>query len=408
MKRKMKTIKILYLVHSSIYLLLGIIHGILFNKIYWLSNVSKKGFFIETFIIFGFVLIPIIFVLFLSFYNITKKLIRLFQLLSKFFLIIFLFNSLIISLFVYNNARLITAFLNICPFSYDFQDMSRIFDNYEIKNEKEVKYRCNNRRCFLNNEFTIHNNYIFYYLCNFNVNEEGIICHELKGEKDDPIKISNKLVKYINYCENYSKLYVCERINNVIVNKVSYKIVCPNNFDAIFNLFLSFFFIIFDSILFSFPWLFELYYCKKLIYIIFPNISNYNVNYNNDNINNNINNISLKETNNTSKIDDDNQNDQDINQNIQKQPTETIIVENNKISCNIIYIHKTINKNVNNKILLSINKSRIINDDYVEKNVTKKEITDNDISKTGNNLMNKNDDILKVINYNIKSKIQKI
>ena len=57
--------------------------------------------------------------------------------------------QLIFSLFVYNNARLITAFLNICPFSYDFQDMSRIFDNYEIKNEKEVKYRCNNRRCFL-------------------------------------------------------------------------------------------------------------------------------------------------------------------------------------------------------------------------------------------------------------------
>jgi hypothetical protein len=240
-----------------------------------------------------------------------------------------------------------------------------------------------------------HNFYLFYYICNFYSKEEGIKCYELVVEEYDQIGITNKLVKYVNYCEEYTKFYLCEKINNLMINQISYKTICPSKFDAIFNIVISFFLIILDIFCFSFPWFFEFYFCNELIYTLFPSINT--INHNNIN-------QSLKETNNTSKVNNDNDN-QDNNQNFQKQLTETIIVDNNNnnISCNITNIHQSMNKDEINKSILSINKVKINN--YVAENfIIRREITNGDISKTDKFLMNNNNDIIKIINYNIKSK----
>ena len=194
---------------------------------------------------------------------------------------------------------------------------------------------------------------------------------------------TNNIIKYIKYCENYSKLYVCEKLNNLIVNKISYETICPSNFDNIFNIVLSFCMIFVDTFLFSLPWLFEFFLSQELIINLFPNYSNRNEQ-------------SLKETNNTSKI---NENIQENNsENFQREPTKTIIIDNSE--------HININQNLNNDNILSINNKK---NNVIGKILVKKEfINVNDLSKSCNNLISNNNNMLKTINYNIKSKYSNI
>ena len=84
-----------------------------------------------------------------------------------------------VTFIIYNNARLLSPFFYLCPFSYDIHEISNIFDNYQIDNKKEIKKRCNNRRCFFNNELKINNYYIYYYICNFKTKDKEIKCTEL-------------------------------------------------------------------------------------------------------------------------------------------------------------------------------------------------------------------------------------
>ena len=116
------------------------------------------------------------------------------------------------------------------------------------------------------------------------------------------------------------------------------------------------------------------------------------------------NNQSLKETNNTSKI---NENISNNNSHIfEKQPTDIIIIEN----------LKKYKSNVEDSLdILSINK---IKRNYHELNSSKKlsnrAIKDhncldkNNKSKSENKLMNNNNNILNIMNVNIKSTIYKI
>ena len=102
-----------------------------------------------------------------------------YQLLTIIFLFFFILNGLIITFIIYNNARLLSPFFYLCPFSYDIHEISNIFENYQIDNKKEIKKRCNNRRCFFNNELKINNYYIYYYICNFKTKDKEIKCTEL-------------------------------------------------------------------------------------------------------------------------------------------------------------------------------------------------------------------------------------
>ena len=375
MQQKLKYFKIMYFIHSSLYLILVIIHSIIYFKVYWISNISKKIFFIEIFIIFCFGIIPVFLVAFLSVLNLTKKMLEVYQLLTIIFLFFFILNGLIITFIIYNNARLLSPFFYLCPFSYDIHEISNIFENYQIDNKKEIKKRCNNRRCFFNNELKINNYYINYYICNFKAKDKEIKCTELM----DTGGVSNNIIKYIKYCENYSKLYVCEKLNNLIVNKISYETICPSNFDNIFNIVLSFCMIFVDTFLFSLPWLFEFFLSQELIINLFPNYSNRNEQ-------------SLKETNNTSKISENIQ--ENNSENFQREPTKTIIIDNSE--------HININQNLNNDNILSINNKK---NNVIGKILVKKEfINVNDLSKSCNNLISNNNNMLKTINYNIKSK----
>ena len=375
MQQKLKSFKKMNYIHSLLYLLLGIIHLIMYFKIYWISKITKTIFFILVLVIFCFgVVIPLFFAAFLSISNLTKKKFKVYHLLSDVFACVFIVKGLIIFILILENFLSLPPSLDLCPLSYDIHDISNIFDNYQIRNKKEIKKRCNNRRCFFNNELKINDDYIYYYICNFHEKDILFNCIELI----DTGGVSDNMINYIKYCQNYSKLYVCEKYVNLNLNKISYETVCPTNFDFIFNiLFTCFTFVNIYAI--PIPWFFEFNFCHELITLLSPNN-----NYQNQNDQN------LKETNNTSKVSENSQDNK--SQNFQKEPTRTIIIDN----CNQVDIHQNLN-NENNKNILSINNKKI--------NVIGKAlVNNNNLSQSDNNLINNNNNMLKVINYNIKSK----
>ena len=74
MQQKLKSFKRMNYIHSLLYLLLGIIHLIMYFKIYWISKITKTIFFILVLVIFCFgVVIPLFFAAVLSISNLTKK-----------------------------------------------------------------------------------------------------------------------------------------------------------------------------------------------------------------------------------------------------------------------------------------------------------------------------------------------
>ena len=395
MQKRIRFIKIIYFLHSIFYFLLDIIHLIIFIKLIWISKLSKKIYYIEIFILCGFSFVPIILLLNLLYLKLTKQLFIRFQLLSRVLLILIFFNGIIISLNICNNAIALTTFFYYCPFNYNVNDLNKIFNNYKIENEKEINNKCNNRRCFINTKYVKNNYIIDNYICNFYNKEKLNYCYDLIINR---VQITNELINYINYCKSYTEMYFCERQKNVIYYGISYDYKCPNEFDIFFNFFLFFLFIIIDVFGYSIPWILENYAFNEIIFLLTFNINGINQNNNN----------SLKETNNTSKIsNNDNSNgsrQENNNEIFQRQSTKTIIIYNNNNKENKFNSNRNYFKN-NNDILI-INRNKINkNNNSIENISNNKEIFDQINYESENQLIsNKNQNIFKIINYEIKSK----
>ena len=156
------------------------------------------------------------------------------------------------------------------------------------------------------------------------------------GEKKQ--NISDELIKYVNYCNSYTEMYNCHRKNNFIIYNIPYNYKCPNKLDIYKSITATFFIIFIEELFSSIPWIIEYYSFYELILFLSITINNINQN----------NNFSLKETNNTSKINEDNNENNNI-ENIQREPTKTIIIENNNNfdnSNNNIEINNINNKDI--------------------------------------------------------------
>ena len=393
LKKTIKKIKIEFIVHSFYYGLLLVIHILIFNKINWMKKGEYIVFYIEIIIIAIFTIIPLILFILLLFLKLTKIFLNILKVFLKICYYYIFINGMIISINTWCNTQLLSIFYLNCPYNFNIADLPKIFDNYQIENKKEIKNKCNYNRCFLNGYYkdNKNNNIIYIYICNIKLNKEKMFCSELILDNQS---INKDLINYVNFCRDYTKIYNCIKQDNYISYNISYDYKCPNKSEVSLNHALSFLFILFDSFIASIPWVSECTKIEEIIYLLFPDINNFNQN-----------NQSLKETSNTSKIDDNsnsNENNQDNNsQTFKKEPTVTIIIDNNINIINDINNSKNIEKNIE---ILNINKnknSNIITNENIlsNKKIINKSYNNEENSKSQNQLINNNNqNIFKVIN----------
>ena len=405
LKEKIKKLKLGLVLHSLIYFILDLIHIVIYFRIIWMTKQELTIFYIEIFILCFFSIIPMSLLLVLSFFKSTKKLFNTLQAFSKLFFYIIFFNGIIISINTWNNARLLTTFFHYCPFNFNYKDIYRIFNNFEINKEKEIKKQCKYRRCFLNNTFIKDNKNVNNYICNLKEKDKTIDCIELKTIDDDS-KIKIEIENYVNYCQSYTKMYKCEKKGLYINYNISYDHKCPNKSDVSFNYAFAFLFILIDSFFCSIPWLYEYYSYKDLIIFLSLEIITANRNA-----------MSERDTNNTSKINNNNNNSgengsnqENVSIDFERQHTEIIIVDNN-INKNNSF--ENINDKVKDKNILNINSNRIDNSTYKgtilnNNNEINNKNIETENSKSENQLVdNKNKNIFKIINQNNNLNINK-
>lgn len=271
----------------------------------------------------------------------------------------------------------------ICPFYYDINDIDIIFDNYQLENNKKIIDKCKNRRCFINDR----SKSVYNYLCNFDYIDNKKFCEKFSVNEDI---ISDKLINYFNYCDNYVDFYNCIKPNNEYKKKINnYDYICPSNTDLMFNIYMIYVFLFIDIIFLCFPLLFEIAFIEDIL-------NSFSERENNSNFQNN---NSLKDTNNTSAIHNENNNEPNENS-FQRQPTETIIVENKDIK-DIDYVKK--DKSLD---ILIINKNKIISNDIKNKNNDK--INNNEKNKSKSDIQlienSNNNNIFTIINKNKNNK----
>ena len=369
-KQEIKILKIAYIIHTLLFVLLLFSHLCVYLKIKWLSNHIKRIFLAEIIIISIFSFFPIILFIFLRFKTLTEKMIKILKIISEILLYIFAINSIFTSSSLWYNSSLMEIFYRDCPFNYNIDDIPKIFYNFEIENIEKIKKKCNNRRCFPIN----YNSNI--YICNYKENGQNKL-FDVSLEDEN---VKKQVKEYINFCENYTIFYKRER-ENFKNYDITFNFICPNNSDFIFNYIFTFIFIIADILASSIAWLYELYSYKNILILLIYQLNN------NQNINQ-----SLKDTNNTSQI--GNNNNQNNNNSVQnnaenftRQPTQILIVENN----NINYLNNIDNinniNNINNNIDNKNKEERIVKIFENQKDEDKNNINKNSINiiKNDNN-----------------------
>ena len=355
-KQEIKILKLGYIIHILLYILLLTSHILFYNKTYWLSIYLSKIIFSEIFILSIFISLPFIILIVLSCKVLTELMIKRLKIISLIFLVIFLMNSLLSSVVIWYNAKLLETFYEDCPFNFKIIDIPNIFLNYKIDNYELARKKCSYRRCFRYN--LIQSNYI----CNFPEKRNQIPFYEYNPSNSILIK---EVQDYVDFCKHYVNFYKKEKVK---INKYifSYNFICLDSKDVILNDILSFLFIFANIFASTVSWLYEYYSYKKILLIFIFGENHFNQRH-----------PSLKETNNTSKIEENNnQNNGEENNNITnfiKMPTDIIIVEKN-------------NKNINN-INNDTNEERIVN---IFKNNKKSNEINNNVDIINNNILSEN------------------
>ena len=374
-QREIKILKSDYIVHMLMLILLSLIYIIFLFKYLWLSQSTKTIFFATIIVACIFIFIPVILFLIISFKKLTEKLIKKLEIISIVFLCLYISNSLLTASSLWYNSSLMSIFYQDCPYNFNISDILNNF--YQINDISKIKRKCNNRRCFpINDDSNI-------YICNFKEknNQQEIIIGLIKSGVSDNVK------DYLEICGLYTKFFESER-EKYTKYSISSKFICPNKTDIVYNYILTYMFIFTDLLSASIQWIFEYLSYRKIRHVFF-----FEININNRH-------PSLKDTNNTSKIEENNnQNNENggenNSQNFKRQPTEILIIENNK------------NKK-NDEIKNDNNEERIVNIFNNTNEININEINNNDIiSIKGSNNIDKSEEQL-MNNKNIFKAINKI
>ena len=372
MQNAIKFLRKATIIHFFVNTAIGVCHLIIFLELFWLLEQSKNIYYYVIFIVFTVGLFPIIVAIIITFKKITKTLMNNLKLVIKYFTFLEILLSIILSVCLSENQKELSLYIYICPFNYQINDIDKIFDNYTLKNEKMIKEKCKNVRCFFNEKT---DDLDKRYLCNFDLKSNKKYCSKYSIGKGF---ISNKLINYFDYCENFVTFYKCQKPEKdfkTIINNYDY--ICPNKSDESLNISLLYSFLMIDIIFLCSPWLVDVAYIDELI-------SSISEVHNDNNRNNN----SLKDTNNTSKE----QNEiEENNNNFERQPTQTIIIDNSENYIN----------NKNTPEILNINKRIINTEDNKDKSQNKNEMNDNKSKSDIKLIDNINNNIFKIFNKNI-------
>ena len=374
-----------YFIHILLYIILAISQFLVYLKMFWLNNHIKKIFYAEIYIICIFSLYPVILLILFTILTLSEKIIKILEIISILLLFIFIGNSLLTSISIWYNANLMKPFFHDCPFNFNSMDLHKIFSNYIFINKTIIKKKCNYRRCFsIKNQNDT-------YICNFKDKKREYEFNKFYLENE---KLDHELVKYINYCNNYTFFYKCIRTEYKSYYS-SYDIICPDKQQLFYNYLLTGLFIFSDIFASSLPWLFEFYSFKKIILLLY--LERNNINHN----------VSLKETNNTSQIEENNNNNSNNSQgqnndnNFERQPTEILIIDNKNNSQRI-----SDENNENKAINIYINKNKYIQNNKNNSNLKKINTYEdnNNISKSEAQLVNnENSNIFEIINRKVKT-----
>ena len=401
-QKRIKNIKLGYIIHIIINIVLIIIQFLIFFKVFWIIKKEKNIFYIDIFVNIFFTVIPIILILLISILEHTKKFLTFLRsFLLAIFYIVFL-NGIIISANLLNNAQNLANFFIHCPYNFNEKDIPRIFSNFSIENKDTIENQCKSNRCFLNSYYknSEANYYVYNYICNIRQQSKYIKCTKLNSYD---ISLRNNIFNFVDFCKDYKTIYYCAKVDGYLLYNLPYYFKCPDKSDVNINYVLIFIAIIIYSMIESIPWVIENFYIDDYIKLLFRD------NNNNHNINN-----SLTETNNTSKVDDNNNsnrnNQGDNNQSFRKEPTRTIIIDNymdkdnnNDINDNINIRNNDMNNNltIENNDILNINNKQITNKNILilsNKTINNKDNKDQKSSSQNILINNYNQNIFKIIN----------
>ena len=401
-QKRIKNIKLGYIIHIIINIVLIIIQFLIFFKVFWIIKKEKNIFYIDIFVNIFFTVIPIILILLISILEHTKKFLTFLRsFLLAIFYIVFL-NGIIISANLLNNAQNLANFFTHCPYNFNEKDIPRIFSNFSIENKDIIEKQCKYNRCFLNGYYknSEANYYVYNYICNIRQQSKYIKCTKLNSVD---ISLQYNIFNFVDFCKDYKTIYYCAKVDGYLLYNLPYYFKCPDKSDVNINYVLIFIAIIIYSMIESIPWVIENFYIDDYIKLLFRD------NNNNHNINN-----SLTETNNTSKVDDNNNsnrnNQGDNNQSFRKEPTRTIIIDNymdkdnnNDINDNINIRNNDMNNNltIENNDILNINNKQITNKSILilsNKTINNKDNKDQKSSSQNILINNYNQNIFKIIN----------
>ena len=253
-QNSIKYLRIAYISHIIIIVVILIFNFILLNQIYWLKDIFKHIYFITTLCSLIHFILPVVILLFICLNKLKKNNFNIFKILTIIFCVIAIIFGFFYSGLFMINAIESPEFCKECPFNLPIQEINNIIKSNDLNN------KCKERRCIINtiNYETIKNEEGFYdYLCNYNPssefeqikeskdnidnniiinnnntitedNNDNIICNKIDNNNLIISDLENNFVyNFYDKCNNYTEFYLCER--SKLPNKFNLKdnFVCP-------------------------------------------------------------------------------------------------------------------------------------------------------------------------------------
>ena len=281
-----------YLFHFILFILVFIIHIIIYNKLFWIYTILGKIFIFGTYfeiIYFIFPIIPSILIICKYF---KLKMINMFKKLSLLLLFVSIIVGLILSTVIMINTINSKLFYQECPFNLSLSHLNYIFSPYYGKDPGlyDMKDNCKSRRCILDSS-DLNNEYPYIYLCNYNpsyeFNDDGDI-YERNLPDGSTIRTKNQfncspigldyrssffknieLYDYLDLCYYLSEFYYCERFDKPKkIYNLDLDDSCPETSYLFILYIICVLIIIIDIVITMLPWGVEFASLKRIIQIM--------------------------------------------------------------------------------------------------------------------------------------------
>ena len=394
LKKNINKLKISFIIQIIILIIIIILNVLYKNKIDWINKILLICFKVLFYCLIAMTFFIAIFFIIIFFKNNYKIVFNLFKLSTSLYIIrlIISIGFFVVYVITYIN---IDNFFNFCPFNFDLSDLISIFPNLDNNNiyinDNSIENKCSMKRCIEFNK----GDKEYSYICNFNSEKNfNINCIKLSDDNFDE-NLSQILKTYINLCNIYMNIYLCNTPTKPKEFSIESDYNCPKTKNK--PLALLILLIIFNLIFPISIYVFQFIYYKKILKLI---VSQEIENNNNINAHNTIDTSQIKNSNKSIKN----------NKIFKKEKTEVLIIDNEENNApNIIQI---LSKNKDNKtkdiikkfkkdLVLRINRKKIVENQWEinDKKYLNKSFTKNN----ENSIILENNSIRKITEINQKN-----